>query len=73
MLAFTFENFTYVNEDFDYSEYRPTEFQILSPDDIKGAALINLRPDVRQEAGLSIGWTILISLILLIGALMFTN
>ena len=47
LLAFTFENFTYVNEDFDYSEYRPTEFQILSPDDIKGAALINLRPDVR--------------------------
>lgn len=45
----------------------------INPEDLKGAVLIDIRPEIRREAGLSIGRTFLISLILLIGALMFTN
>lgn len=73
LLAFVFDWYWWEKSSFDIDEYWPTEYLSINPSDLKGAVLIDIRPDVWREAGLSIGRTILISLILLIGALMFTN
>ena len=72
-MAFAFYDFYFLKDEFDHYKYWPTEFTIQKVEGIDGALYVSIQGDVKQEAGLSIGWTLLISIILLIGALMFTN
>lgn len=73
IMAFAFYDFYFLKDEFDHYKYWPTEFTIQKVEGIDGALYVSIQGDVKQEAGLSIGWTLLISIILLIGALMFTN
>ncbi len=72
-MAFAYNDYYYFKDGFDHEKFRPTEFSIEHVEGIDGAIYVSIQGDVWKEAGLSIGWTLLISLVLLIGALMFTN
>ena len=72
-MAFAYNDYYFLKKGFDHSKFRPTEFTIESVEGLDGAVYVSMKSDVWKEAGLSIGRTMLISIILLIGALMFTN
>jgi hypothetical protein len=66
-------NLTYIAPGFNYADYWPSEYLIVNPSNYEPAGFFSLKDDSKNNAGLGIGRTCLVCLILLIGALMFTN